>query len=213
MTHVWKTHFIIAIAITVLFVSCDGFLPKKIGDNEEYEYDEDYKDNDYSPYISFKLYITEYGTLKGLLLYSGKNIILFDDDMDYDDVAPLFLMAYLIADECTRKGLSVEITEKYLPFVFNLPITDEFGLNDDYELKEIFNKIYYDYKNADMYSPEKKYGYREYPYGEMSYDSFFEESFGYQSLKIERASKSIWFEEKTGVNPNALFIEQGWYRL
>lgn len=200
-------------AISLLLASCDGLLPQKItNDEEEYDFEETIEDdtdevveNEDEQRLTFRLDVhsyTNYNELEGLLVYVGGYSVLFNDERNYDDVAPIFLMAYLVAKKCVSKGYSAETIEQYLPYVINLPITDEF---DDDNLKEIFNATYYDNKNKEIYAAEERYGYREYPYGDRTYNG------GRNSVIIERVSKNCRYNKECGINPNTIYITGGYY--
>lgn len=115
---------------------------------------------------------------------------LYDDEACYDDLAYTCILADIIVDKLMKyakgnrvfsyrpKPNNIEITyseetiqytldliNRYINFVFDLPITDQI---DDPRIKEIFNKAYYDTKEEPIYRGEKGYGFCTYRCGDIT---------------------------------------------
>lgn len=121
-------------------------------------------------------------SFKGLLIGfphedgDGYEYLAFDDEMNYNDYAAEFLMAYEIAKNCVNLifigenypskdcGITCEDIEKALLYIRDgkLPITNEIH---NEKLKEEINREYYDRRNVTIYEPYEGYGYRKYPIG------------------------------------------------
>lgn len=206
----------------LLFSACDGILPQRIGDgNDRQEHQEKRKKQ--TTKISFKLITGDSWvggeSYKGLIVLSGGEYVEFDDEEDYNDLAPIAIMACLIAEQMYDNGYSRQQIEHYLPKVRHLPIRNEIA---DTEVKEIFNKVYYDNQDKEVYFTEKKYGYREFPYGEAHEDWMTEwigenmfgsygAGYGRNSIIIERASREEFLKDCNGIPSSTIFIKSGWF--
>lgn len=106
---------------------------------------------------------------------------LYDDEASYDDLAYTCILADIIVDDlieyatekraffyqhdrpCSYSEGTIQYTldliNRYINFVFELPITDQI---DDPQIKEIFNKAYYNTKEEPIYRKGKGYGYCAY---------------------------------------------------
>lgn len=113
-----------------------------------------------------------------------KELLMFDDEMDYNPYIAEWMLAYCVAKELFAKNQEVIrdkngkiIENKYgygkyrfkrdvkelnemLTGVRDLPNVDE---NLDPEIQEIFRKVYYNCKKVEIYMPDEGYGYRKYP--------------------------------------------------
>ena len=225
-TKIMKSRQLIICLTACLFLlsSCDGLLPRRAGtaenDNQELE---DESSTQY-PEITFKVVTAKTAldvseSYKGLLLLADGEYVEFDDEKDYYDLASFAIVSYLIAKEMYDNGYSRQKIEHYLPQVFNLPIEDEIA---DVSVKEIFNRVFYDNRDKDVYTSERKYGYCEFPYGEAHEDWMTEwvaeemfgaygAGYGRNSIIIERASREDYLNDCNGIPPTALFIKDGWF--
>lgn len=107
---------------------------------------------------------------------------LYDDEASYDDLAYTCILADIIVDDlieyATEKRAffyqhghsysegtiqyTFDLINRYINYVFELPITNQI---DDPQIKEIFNKAYYDTKEKPIYRKGKRYGYCAYQCG------------------------------------------------
>lgn len=112
---------------------------------------------------------------------------LYDDEASYDDLAYACILADIIVDDlieyATEKRAffyqhdrpysysegtiqyTLDLINRYINYVFELPITDQI---DDPQIKEIFNKAYYDTKEKPIYRKGKRYGYCTYRCGDIT---------------------------------------------
>ena len=98
----------------------------------------------------------------------------FDDEANYDSEIYEWRLACNIAYDLFRWNCENSYTKggyfkqdlyyiaQLLTEIRNLP--SNIDDNMDHEISEIFKKNYYDLKEKPIYSPEKGYGFREYPY-------------------------------------------------
>lgn len=202
--------------VALLLTSCDGMLPQRIIEEDE-QYEEDDSSKIGFQVITYEDWMTSKERLDGLLLLSDDRYVLFDDEEDYYDIAPIAIMAYNIAEELYKCGYSEEVIEHWLPQVINLPIDNEIG---DADIKEIFNSVYYDNRDKEIYTTEEKYGYREFPYGEihthkgswvMEVSGWGRIPSGRNSIIIERASKTNILGRCNEIPTSAIFITNGWF--
>ena len=113
-----------------------------------------------------------------------KEVVKFDDEMDYNPYIAEWTMALCIAealfkenqyyvkdshgrvvhdkngDDVYRFKREMEEVDGWLTGVRDLPEVDG---NLDPEIQEIFRKVYYNNRNGVIYLPEEGYGYRRYP--------------------------------------------------
>lgn len=212
----WRYFATWILVSTFLFVSCDFLMPHRT-DEEDSEYEEDSK-----PQLGFEVvtrgaWLGSDRVFYGLLLLYDNEYKEFNDEENYDDFAPIAMMAYLVGEKLYESGMSSTEIEQYLPEVLNLPINDEIS---DVSVKEIFNSVYYDNRDKDMYTTEEKYGFREFPYGQRKVHegSWFLVASGLgnvppgrNSIIIERASKESELRERSDIPPSAIFIKAGWF--
>ena len=108
---------------------------------------------------------------------------LYDDEASYDDLAYTCILTNIIIDKLTEYATenrsfiyypnqrfqltysentiqyTLDLINRYINYVFELPITDQI---DDPQIKEIFNKAYYNTKEEPIYRKGKGYGYCAY---------------------------------------------------
>lgn len=126
--------------------------------------DEDITTNE-SEDAKFKV-IYDYNRYVFVTTADGNSYYLYDDEFDYSDS---FLAFYIVANAIKNES-DAQKYDQYLNKVYDLPHLDN---SIPAELKERFLKLYYDYKDKDLYIHGKGYGYQQYgfsPYQNSDYD-------------------------------------------
>lgn len=164
---------------------------------------------------------------------------LYDDEASYDDLAYTCILADIIVDDLIEYAkekrtfyyrlnpnsniinnfwsegtiqYTLDLINRYINYVFELPITDQI---DDPQIKEIFNKAYYNTKEEPLYQGGKGYGYCTYRCGghttrisrlsedDLGYGWSLEDYYGAIEIGDDHISRRKIYEIRSGAVPES----------